>query len=298
MIWIYVIIAIIVGIVSGIIFYIFIKNKVLASVLTIITIAIALIITNLALPHYFTWQVEYALRKQNPFMNLVAEKSPNEFNAYVKKIKHNLLTHGNPNNDVIYTSELINDLLIKYGPVASNESIYQYLQSDIDFEKKLLAINPVLVLFHVFPDKFKDKVDLQKYNINEIKNNMLSSVEAVIKSGMEHPEPLPTAEEIAKAKVLFSGIIAELAKKYGPEKLTEALKHPDDPSIDKKTVAEIVIDLSEATLAKGKDDVGLILKAAFLAHQQKQQNAQLYLTPLQNNIETAWIASYVSIVSL
>jgi hypothetical protein len=243
------------------------KNKKVAYGITLLTLVIAAILAYwFVSPYYESWRFEREIRNQSPFIKLIATQAPDEFNAYVTKIKNNIITKGSPDNDVYYTAELINALLLKYGPRASNESLYHYLQSDIELDKKLFAIDPNLVLFHEFPALFKGKIDFNKYNAIHFKENMLQAVEEVITSGIQHPQPLPTLQDKVKAEKMFQGMIAELAKKYGADKVTATFQHPQDPSVDKKMAAEIMMALSEEILAQGQDTVGLLLRVSLLVN--------------------------------
>lgn len=269
MLWTYAILTIIVGSIISLLLYRSIKNRAIATLLIALTVLLTLGLITLCLkPYYSAWQFEKTLRSQNPFINLIAEKAPNEFNAYLAKIKNNIVSDGDTNNEIYYTSELINTLLIKYGPVASNESLYRYLKSDIEFNKKLFTIDPILVLFHEFPDKFLGKIDLNKYSANEFENNMLGAIEEVIQSGIESPQALPSNKDIDRAKTLFREILDKLSTKYGSATVLVALQTPENVSVNKKTAAEIIIALSEEILAKGQNDAGLLLKSSFIVNSQ------------------------------
>lgn len=275
MLWIYIIIAGIAAASAGFLSYYFSKNKILTGSITTLAVLIAIAFTYFYIsPYYLAWRFENNIRSQSQFLDLIAEQSPYEFNDYVSKVKKNIISRGDPTNEAYYAAELINSLLMKYGPIASDESLYNYLRSDIEFDKKLFAIDPVLVLFQEFPDKFADKIDLSKYSVNDLKNDMLGAVEKVVESGIKNPHPLPTTEDMALAEGVFRGILADLGKKYGQTTLATALQRPEDPAVDKKIAAQIIMDISDAIFSKGEETTGLLLRSSFLVNQMNANNPQ------------------------
>lgn len=265
MLAIYIIVALTTGLLTGFILHHSIKNKNLVYSTAFLVVLIALALTYFYIaPHYLAWQFGKNIRKQSSFINLVAEKSPDDFNRYLAKAKKNIIENGDPINEVYYASRLINTLLMKYGPIASDDSLYAYLKSDIEFDRKLFSIDPILVLFQEFPEKFADKIDLKKYSSNELKNEMLAAVEKVVESGIKHPHPLPNKQDITKAESIFRNILADITTKYGENNVKAALQHPENPAVDKKMAAEIIMAISEAIYAKGKETAGLLLRSSFL----------------------------------
>lgn len=242
------------------------KGKIITALLSnlfIILLIAASVCIYYYFPYYKAWYAEHTIRSQSPFFELVAKSAPYEFNQYIDKVKNNIIQGGNATNEIYYTSEFLHALLLKYGSKASDQSLYEYLKSDIQFDQQLIAIDPVLVLFHEFPIQMRGKIDIKKFNEMSIKNNMITAIENVITSGINASQPAPTHEDIAKAQAMFQDILANLSAKYGNTLVATTFKTPDDPTLDKKTAAEMMIELSQDILAKGETTVGMMLRASF-----------------------------------
>lgn len=268
MLWIYGAVGGLTGLIAGAVFYLLTKSKATASLLAGIAIVLAIAATKeYVMPTYYAKVFEHNMRSESPFMNMLAKNSPQEFNLYIAKVKANILANGDKSNNIYYSSELINSILIKYGSIASNDSLYQYLVTNLTLDKKLLSIDPMLVLAVEFPEKFKGKIDPTLLNVTGKTQSLLDAKIAVIQSAMEHPAAPLTDADKQHATDLLREVITDLSKQYGAQTIANALQHPDDPAVDKKAAAQIIISFYEDILAKGKDNAALIIKL-MLTHQQ------------------------------
>ena len=55
-------------------------------------------------------------------------------------------------------------------------------------------------------------------------------------------------------------IILELAEKYGKENVVTTFEHPEQPTLDKKMGADILIEFYRHLIAKGVKETGLAMK--------------------------------------
>lgn len=281
MLWIYGMTIVVSAIMTGAMFYGFIRNKTLVVSLTIITtIAVVCLTHFFFIPHYFYDQIlEASIRKDNPFMNTIADKIPGEFNTYVTQLKMNTLAKGSKNNEIYYNEELLNNLMMKYGPVASNESLFNYIKSNVEFDKKLMSIDPMLVLFHEFPDRFLTQIDFMQLNdkVKDLYKNpeVFNTAQNAIQSGIDHPQNLPTQEQLENAQTIFRKVIAQISKKHGSEKVISTFQHPDFPDLDKKAAANIVIAFYDALISQGQDKAVLVAKASLLVNKNKDNDEKI-----------------------
>lgn len=268
MLWIYGVVGGLTGLIAGAVFYLLTKNKATASLLAGIAIVLVIAATKeYVMPAYYAKALEQNLRSESPFMNMVAKHSPKEFNLYIAEVKNNMLANGDKSNNVYYSSELINSMLIKYGSVASNDSLYQYLIANLALDKQLFSTDPMLVLALEFPEKFKGKINPTLLNVTGNTKSLLDAKIAVIQSAMEQPAAPLTDADKQHATDLLREVITDLSKQYGTQTIANSLQHPDSPSVDKKAAAQIIISFYEDIVAKGKDNAALIIKL-MLTHQQ------------------------------
>lgn len=272
MLWIYVLVVVLVTVITYPVFRFYSLRKLTAGFLSGIFIVIAVLLTHLFfMPYNVVCTYESKIKSQSPFFDLIKAKSPNEYNTYISKIKANISAKGDLSNEIYYQSEFLNALLVKYGPNASNQSLYDYLKSSVDYDRKLYQIDPALVLYHEFPEKFTNqKVDFKNLNVDEYKNTVLNSTEDVITSGIAQLQPAPTADETKKAMMIFRDVVGNISKKYGSKLVISVLQQPNNPLLDKNQAADIVIALMDGIVAKGKDDAALFLRTTLMLNRPKQ----------------------------
>jgi hypothetical protein len=261
-----------IGLLAAALFYLLSKSKATAVMGGMVVLVFAVAIAQEYIsPGYRLENLELSIKKQDNFLNLVAEREPEEFKNYVAKVRNNIVTKGSPKNEIYYTSELINGLLIKYGPKASNDSLNDFLEANIAVDQALIKIDPTLVLTMEFPAKFQGKTDPSMVGITSETKRLLHAKIAVIVSAMQDPQPDVTEEDVKRAATMVNDIIEELAKQYTAPTIIATLQSPDAPDLDKKTAAEIILSLYENIKSKGKSDAALIIKTMFLRNYAKKQ---------------------------
>jgi hypothetical protein len=239
-----------------------------AAAAAVVAALIALIFTYLFVaPQYYTWKIETMLKTRYPVFELLAEKSPDDFNAFVTKIKSDILTSPSNYNEFRDTGNFLNSEMIKYSQTATNESLYNFARVISDFYGKLFQINPVFILNLEFPEKFQDQInfnELEKASRGEIAQ-VTSAKEGVIRSALDEPQPVLSKEESQKAQAIFRQIITNLVDKYGKNTVLASFQHPEDAATDKKTAATIIMEFYNDLIARGEMDTGIVLKYLFKA---------------------------------
>lgn len=272
MLLIYTVVALVTALISWIILRLITKNRLLACSLSTVLTLLALAMTYLYIaPCYYTKNIGITMQEQNPFFAFIAKKSPNEYNAFVTKVQDDMRKNGKPINEIYFSNELTNNLLLKYGPNASDITLYDYLKENIALDKKLFAINPEYALHGEFLEKFKYTIpaserDIILKNVNE--SHIDYYAHEVIISGINNEHAAPTQNDIQQAKKQYSDIVLALMKKYGNDVVINTLKNPTNPALNQKNAAEIIITFSEAILATGQTMTGAMLRTSFMESRQ------------------------------
>lgn len=237
------------------------QNKIIISlltiVLTIIFLAFALVYV---VPAYNTWAYENTILNKYPFIKLLKEKSPDEYNAYLAKIKKDMTS--NPSAAKVDTATFLNGALVKYSQNASNKSLCDYAKSRVDTYTRLVNLDPTYVLIIEFPKHFQGKYDVNALDktIQDIGNTIILAKGDVIASAISNPQPPLSDADIQQAKGLIEEIGKNLALQYGKDAVLLTLRTPEDPSLDKKTGAAIIISLYQAILSHDENECGMIMK--------------------------------------
>lgn len=199
--------------------------------------------------------VEYGKLKY-PFFELISEASPTDFERYVASVKN-----ADQNTAALLTGAFINSEFVKYSQVASNKSLYNFFQKTLADYKIINEKNPILVLQLTFISKFKDKINFSEVElyVKDYAEDMLKLKGEVITSGIKDPHPI-TNEERDRAKNILQEIILSVQTTYGDEVVKQTLLHPEDPTLDPKTSAAIIIAIFEGILARNEDDAGIVIK--------------------------------------
>lgn len=262
MIWLYLVVGVLTALIVGGLQYYF-HNKPKNSLwITFFAVAFVLLMIKLyGLPYYQAWTFESDLRKEAPFFDLLAKKSPTEFKEYIEKTKKDII-HNDSKNVIPYTSEFVSSQMTKYGVQAPDPAIYKQVKATIDYYNKLYAIDPVLVLFLEYPNIFADQLSAHQLDlVDEGPDNPIPDAnQNIIKSALETPQPPLTKGEIIQAQTLLNEIIESLVAKYGEKNVETTFQHPNDPSLDKKTAAEIIIKFYQLLAEKGEKDTGLVIR--------------------------------------
>ncbi|MFW2571823.1 hypothetical protein [Legionella sp. 29fVS95] len=262
MIWLYLVVGALTALlVGGLQYYFRNKPQTTLGVTAFAVVVVLLIVKLYGVPYYQAWSFESDLRKESTFFDLLAQKSPQAFKEYIDKTKKDII-HNDSQNVIAYTSELVSSQMTKYGSQATNEAIYNQVKATIDYYNKLDAINPVLVLFLEYPNIFADKLSEKEIeSVSEGPENPIPTAnQNIIKSALETPQPPLSKADRIKAQMILNKIIETLSTQYGEKKVEMTFQHPDDPALDKKTAAEIIITFYQLLVERGEKDTGLVIR--------------------------------------
>lgn len=273
MIWLYRIISYLIIVIIAFVVFSFIfkktiktENTKLISLATLLACLVMIVIARPLLePHFYAWTFESSIRGKYPIIDLLAQKSPEEFNAYVKKEKNEIIKSGNDKNNLttFYTIEFLDSQVAKYSQIATNQSLYEFMQSRLNLFKMLIDTNPELILRLEFPRKYVDETNASLEKLDEFYNKTMQNSENVIKSALETPQTPPTEQDSKKAVTILRNIATGLTKKFGKENVLLTFQDPTTPSLDKTIAANILISLYEDILATGVNDTGTVVKYVF-----------------------------------
>lgn len=250
---------------SGIVYYYSIEKKA-AFTLTGLSLLLAIFFTHFYIyPYYENMRFGNKLASENAILALLANNAPNDFAAYVQKVKSATKQQADEQTDIF-----INNEIAKYAPHASNASLYQFAKTSLALYQLLLTKDPAMVLQAEFPDKFIGKTDyaLLQTEAGDFSAKIATDKHDIIQSAITNPRPPLTDEEIKKARSMVGGIIDELSKKYGEEVVLTTFQQPADPTLDKKLAATVVISFYEKMIAAGEENTGLMIRTLLFVSTQ------------------------------
>lgn len=259
--WIYGLVAVITILIIGIIQY-YRGGRLKPSILIMfIAVILTFLITKYyAVPFYQMVTFESQVKKE-PLFSFLAKESPKAFQNYIDKAREDIFYNESKNiigltNDFIVT-ELINNM-----PYASDKSLYEIITLTTGYYKQLYAIDPTLILFAEFPDKFTNVITMEQ--IEKISQKSLDKLNEarknILMSAVENPHPKLSTEDVMQANHLVSAIFDSLVEKYGEQTVIQTFEHPDSPSLDKKIAATIIMDYYEKLQAQGEKNAALVLR--------------------------------------
>ena len=78
-------------------------------------------------------------------------------------------------------------------------------------------------------------------------------------ANLNHISPL-YEELVFEAPAYVINITQKSPTKYGEKKVEMTFQHPDDPALDKKTAAEIIMTFYQLLVERGEKDTGLVIR--------------------------------------
>lgn len=255
----------------GSIFYFFIeRKKIREKTARWLTVAAALI-TLVGMQFYgaqlyLGYVFESKIKSEDPIFALLAQKSPLDFKQYIAKIKNDFITEDG-NKVPFYTGEYIYSQLKKYSPHATTQSFYDLAKATADLYTKIYAHNPDLVLTIEF-----NLQEIQPLNFSAMSNTLsqafypvTSAKIMIIKAAINNPQPELSAADKERAQAIIQNIMRKLSVNYGSNVVADTFNHPNNPTLDHKIAAEVIIQFYQMLLNRGKEDAGLVAKYIFTA---------------------------------
>ena len=243
------------------------KNLTLTTFLTVCAIVGACSLSKLFLATYVQAETyEYFLLKEDRVCSLIANRYPNEFQAYIENIKQIIRRNEGKDSQLIYKLTLLDAILKLTVSKASNATIYDFFRSELNLYKDLYSLDPSLVLYMEFPDQHKKKLNPSLAVLLSGEDNVkqvMSAEEAVIKSGLLSPRPPLDDAQQAQATAQLRSIFQKLAQEFDQSMLTKLTSNPSDPNLNKRDAALYIISFYQAILDLGRDDAGNILRTFY-----------------------------------
>jgi hypothetical protein len=269
MIWLSIVVGSLIGVSFGCIFYYLIEKKKIRKLTAYCLTFTATLLTLLGMQfygaqHYLAYVFESKIKSEDPVFALLAEKSPIEFNQYIARIKTNFV-EDNGNKVPYYTGEYIYSQLKKYSPHAATQSFYDLAKATIALYSKIFAKDPGMVLTVEFNLQTVEPLDFKALGktYNDALNPVATAKIMIIENAIKNPQPLLSKSDKERAKAIIHNILAKLSINYGDNVVTATFSHPNDPTLNRKLAAEIIIQFYQMLLDRGKDDAGLVIKYIF-----------------------------------
>jgi len=249
-------------------------NKIVSALFAGAVIIIAVIITHICIaPVYNSWKMEKKLTSRYPVFELLAEKDPGNYRVFMDKLKSDMMLKSSQYNEFKDVGTFLNAEMVKYSQSASNETLYSFAKTILNFYNKLIDINPAYILNLEFPEKFGDKIDFNGLEAasKDHTQEIILAKESIIRSAVDDPQPALNTEQTQQAQTIFRQIITELVSQYGKDIVLATFQHPEADSTDQKTAATIIIQFYSKLVSRGETDAGIVLKYLFKAGAPKQQ---------------------------
>jgi hypothetical protein len=224
-------------------------------------------------PEYLGWRFESDI-KQQPLFSLIEKHHPNEYNAFLKKVKQSFRIDPSQDMVSIYSAELINNVFYQHLETTPNDYIDLYLKATIDLYRHLNGLDPRAVV-NLENGNGSIKFDInalwEDKDFRALLNHLLDTKRHVIEASINTPQPSPNPQQ---AEQLLKEVLTSLENKYG-EKTVRSVFTAQFKDIPVNQVAQIIIEFYTDILGQGKDNAGTViryiasLKAKAAEEQQK-----------------------------
>ena len=243
----------------------FIKNASKLSFFVAILIIVTMgLIRVYLIPYYRATTYEYFVQRDDPAIALIAERYPKQFETYINNTKKSLFENESQSIEQLYKINLLNIVTAQAMLKASNASIYDVYQIEVELYKNLYEIDPKLVLFLEFSGQFRDKPNPNLIIIlgggPDMIQRIVAAKEKVVLSAIKSPQPPMDIAQNKATEKMVSDIFAKISASYGPDTFVNLTVKPDSPDIDPKTAALMIIAFYSDILDKGVNQAGMIFK--------------------------------------
>lgn len=252
---------------AGISYFLFKDEKSRSLATTVIFLAIFFGTKNFLLPYYYAATLDSDLKHKYPIYSTIATYYPKEYNEFLEKMKKNTIENGSLENEIRYSATLANYATEKSIPFASAKNIYNYLNINYQFEKKLYSINPILVLAIESPTRVPSQHSLSSILRSIPESDLTKVLQAkaeLIESGSKDRKPINFSDaEIERTTESIKQILASLTEKYGEETVNDTFT-ATTPFKNQTQSAQVMLSFYELILAKGEEEGGLVFKILYL----------------------------------
>jgi hypothetical protein len=267
-IWIYISVVLVIGLLTYIFSRILIGNDRMVHIIVGAMMMLSIYATyRFVVPYYTSFRLELLVNKASPFFYVVMPNNTTVVQDQLKQLENVFLNQKNQYKSLRYLGELANREMLKQFQLASNRSIFVYIKSVVQFYKEIIRINPTLVLFFEFPDYFIGDVEIEEFQQaihSSLFQNVLLAKMAVLNSASERPVKPLTFDDQKKAREILGTIYIQLADQYGKKELVETFEKTENLSLDRLKAAEIIIAFYDQMLLQGDQNAGLVEKYLLL----------------------------------
>ena len=213
-----------------------------------------------ALPEIKIWKEQRNLEsslQDIAVYQLIAKSDPDTYKRITKEINKSLRNRESNEQIAVRIRRIINELVGKYLPRASDDAIFTYVSVMVQEISELIQLNPELAYEFLFPQKggavrqsFQLRPELQKAD--------LDALAEVIRTGSTNPH---IVKDFSEAKLLLEKVIADLYKVYGND--LALLQNPLAPGIYKKKYCNMTVALFKEIFKMPRPQSCLVLRYMF-----------------------------------
>ena len=199
------------------------------------------------------------LQKASPIFSIIAEQHPKVYESFLAQVKEAYHEHAVSSDLEELTFNLMNQMFPSYLAKAPDESIYAVLEATLDLYELIYTDYPVLVLRLEFPERFTDvpisRLDAPMYKA--ALNKMREAKFALVKAAIQDPQPMPDSDAV-ESKI--AQIINDLISEDGETVVANTFNGKDDPNLNKKMAASVIIAFYRQLLAQLPEGAGEIIR--------------------------------------
>jgi len=212
------------------------------------------------LPEINIWReqrdIEQSLKKIAAYEQ-IARSEPETYARMKAEIKKSLRSGESKAHTSARIRRIVNELVGKYLPRASDDAIFGYVSVMVRELEELTRINPELSYQFLFPQK-GGAISHAFHLSPEMKKADLDALAEVIRTGSTSPVVM---QDFSEARALLEKAFANLYKAYGKDILL--LKNPLAPGIYKDKYCNITIALFHEIFKLPKQQSCLVLRYMF-----------------------------------
>ncbi|MBW2092129.1 MAG: hypothetical protein JRI34_08415, partial [Deltaproteobacteria bacterium] len=187
----------------------------------------------------------------------IAKSDPEIYERIKSEINNSLRNRESSEQTTIRIRRIVNELVGKYLPRASDDAIFNYVKVMIQELSELTKLNPDLSYEFLFPQR--GGATGHSYNLSpEMKKADLDALAEVIKTGSTNPVII---RDFSEAKLLLEKVFANLHKVYGDD--LSLLRNPLASGIYKKKYCNITIALFTEIFELPKQKSCMVLRYMF-----------------------------------
>jgi len=216
------------------------------------------------LPEIDIWKKQKNLEKslqEIAVYQQIAKSDPEIYERIKFEIHKSVRNRESNAQTTIRIRRIVNELVGKYLPRASDDAIFNYVSIMIKELEELTKLNPELSYEFLFPQK-GEAMRHSFHLSSEMKKADLDSLAEVVRTGSTHPIII---HDFSEAKTLLEKVFINLHKVYGED--ISLLRNPFAPGIYKEKYCNITIALFQEIFKLSKPKSCIVLRYMFSTKQ-------------------------------